>query len=291
MVAVLIVYLTFIAVIFSLFYFFVPVFLVEVAVLAASLSTYMDAFTRVPGDYVSILGTAQNTGLPIADLVSATRTMVTEFSSNAFSAASSVFGGVASSILILVFSFYFAMQERGIEEFLSIVTPAKHEQYVVGLWRRSQRKIGLWMQGQLLLGVVVGVLVFLLLTIIGIKHALILAIIAGVFEIIPVFGPILSAIPAVAIAFSDGGLGLGLLVVMFYVIIQQFENHLIYPLVVTKVVGVPPLLVILALIVGAKTFGFLGILLAVPVAAVLQEFIGDIDQRQRRVAPQPIESM
>ncbi len=289
-VAVLIVYLTFIAVIFSLFYFFVPVFLTEVAVLAASLSAYMDAFTRVPGDYVSILGTAQNTGLPIADLVSATRTMVTEFSSNAFSAASSVFGGVLSSILILVFSFYFAMQERGIEEFLSIVTPAKHEQYVVGLWRRSQRKIGLWMQGQLLLGVVVGVLVFLLLTIIGIKHALILAIIAGVFEIIPVFGPILSAIPAVAIAFSDGGLGLGLLVVMFYVIIQQFENHLIYPLVVTKVVGVPPLLVILALIVGAKTFGFLGILLAVPVAAVLQEFIGDIDQRQRRVAPQPAES-
>lgn len=287
-VAVLIVYLAFIAVIFGLFYFFVPVFLSEVATLVASLSASMDAFTRGPGEYVPILGAAEQTGIPIADLVEGTRAMVTEFSSNAFSAASSVFGGVMSMILILVFSFYFAMQERGIEEFLAIVTPAKHEQYVIGLWRRSQRKIGLWMQGQLLLGVVVGVLVFLLLTIIGIKHALVLAVIAGVFEIIPVFGPTLSAIPAVAIAFSDGGVGLGLLVVMFYVIIQQFENHLIYPLVVTKVVGVPPLLVVLALIVGAKLAGFLGILLAVPIAAVLQEFVTDLDHR-RAPHPKPAE--
>lgn len=280
-VAVLIVYLAFISVIFSIFYFFVPVFLSEVGTLIASLSLYMDAFTRGPGEYMSILGTAEETGLPISELVESSRTMMANFSSNAFSAASTVFGGVMSLVLILVFSFYFAMQERGIEEFLSIVTPAKHEQYVVGLWRRSQRKIGLWMQGQLLLGVVVGVLVFLLLTVIGIKHALVLAVIAGVFEIIPVFGPMLSALPAVAIAFSDGGLGLGLLVIIFYVIIQQFENHLIYPLVVTKVVGVPPLLVVLALIVGAKLAGFLGILLAVPLAAVLQEFVSDLDHRRK----------
>lgn len=276
-VAVLTVYLTFLLVVFGLFYFFVPVFLSEVLTLVASLSTYMDAFTRVPGDYVPILGAAEGTGFSVSDLVTETQAAIQGFSSNAFSAASTVFGGVLSFILILVFSFYFAMQEKGIEEFLAIVTPAKHENYVVGLWRRSQQKIGLWMQGQLLLGVIVGVLVFLVLTILGIKHALVLAILAGVFEIIPVFGPTLSAIPAVAIAFSDGGLGLGLLVAFFYVIIQQFENHLIYPLVVTKVVGVPPLLVILGLIIGAKLAGFLGILLAVPVAAVIQEFISDLD--------------
>jgi len=96
------------------------------------------------------------------------------------------------------------------------------------------------------------------------------------------FGPILAAIPAVSIAFIDGGTSLGFMVVGLYVIIQQFENHLIYPLVVKKVVGVPPLMVILALLVGAKLAGFLGIIIAVPLAAVLMEFVNDWEKNKRR---------
>ncbi|OGG70074.1 hypothetical protein A3F27_03355 [Candidatus Kaiserbacteria bacterium RIFCSPHIGHO2_12_FULL_53_13] len=136
------------------------------------------------------------------------------------------------------------------------------------------------MQGQLLLAVIMGVLVYLGLTILGVKHALLLAVIAAVFEIIPVFGPTLAAVPAIIISFVDGGATLGFLTVALYVIAQQFENHLIYPLVVTRVVGVPPLLVILALIVGAKLAGFLGILLSVPAAGTIQELVKDIESRR-----------
>jgi predicted PurR-regulated permease PerM len=196
---------------------------------------------------------------------------------NAFAAAARIFGGVFSFVLIIVFSFYFAVIDTGVDDFLRIVTPKSHQAYVQGLWRRSQHKIGLWMQGQLLLGVIMGVLVFLGLTILGVPHALVLALIAGVFEIIPVFGPTLAAVPAVTIAFVSGGAFMGFVVVALYVIFQQFENHLIYPLVVTRVVGVPPLLVILALIVGGQLAGFLGIILSVPAAATLQEFVRDID--------------
>lgn len=286
-VAVLIVFLSFLAVIFGIFYAFLPLFLSEVVTLFSSLSSYADAFTRSSSDYAPILGATENTGFALTDLVAETRSAVQEFSGNAFSAASTVFGGVLSLILITVFSFYFAMQEKGIEEFLAIVTPADYEEYVVGLWRRAQHKIGLWMQGQLLLGIIVGILVFLGLTVIGVPHALPLAVLAGVFEIIPVFGPTLSALPAVAVAFGDGGALIGFIVIGLYVIIQQFENHLIYPLVVTKVVGVPPLMVILALVIGAKTAGFLGILLAVPVAAAIQECIADLEARRlARIATQ-----
>ena len=137
------------------------------------------------------------------------------------------------------------------------------------------------MKGKVLLAVIVGVLVYLGLTILGVQHALLLAVIAALFEIIPVFGPILAAVPAVMLAFVDGGLTLGLLVIAMFVIVQQFENHLIYPLVVTRVVGVPPLLVILALIVGAQLAGFLGIVLSIPVVATIQEFVRDI--RERRI--------
>ena len=191
-----------------------------------------------------------------------------------------VFGGIVSFILIVVLSFYLAVQEDGVAQFLRVVTPERHEQYVVGLWKRSQRKIGFWMQGQILLAVLVGVLVYLGLLVLGVKNALFLAALAAALETIPLFGPILAAIPAIALGFTGGGAALALLVAGLYLIIQQFENHLIYPLVVKKIVGVPPMLVILALIIGAKLAGFLGILLSVPVAATLMEYLDDVQRRK-----------
>jgi len=182
------------------------------------------------------------------------------------------------------YSFYFAINEKGIEEFLRILTPKEKEEYIVGLWKRSQAKIGLWMQGQLLLGVLIGVLVYLVLAVLGVPYALPLGVIAGLFELIPVFGPILSAVPGIALAFTTGGFTLALMVLGAYVIIQQLENNLIYPLVVTKVVGVPPVLVILALLIGAKLAGILGILLSVPLAAVLQEVFDDWGKFKKGVA-------
>jgi predicted PurR-regulated permease PerM len=137
------------------------------------------------------------------------------------------------------------------------------------------------MQGQLLLSLIVAVLVYLGLTILGVPYAFLLAIGAGVLELIPVFGSILAAIPAIAIAFVNGGTTLLLLVAGLYLIVNQFQSNLIYPLVVKKVVGVPPLLVILSLIIGMQLAGFLGIILSVPVAAALQEFVTDVQKEKR----------
>ena len=193
---------------------------------------------------------------------------------------SSVFGGALSLILIIVFSFYLAVQENGIENFLRIIAPREKEAYILDLWSRSRRKIGRWLQGQILLGLLVGVLVFLGLTILQVKYALLLAVLSAIFELIPVFGPIMAAIPAVAIAFIQKPI-LGLLVLAFYIIVQQFENHLIYPLVVKKTVGVNSILVILSLVIGGKIAGFFGLILAVPIAAVLMEIVNDIEKRKK----------
>ena len=136
------------------------------------------------------------------------------------------------------------------------------------------------MQGQIVLAVIVAMLVFLGLTLLQVPHAILLAIVAGLFEIIPLFGPILAAIPAVLIAFLSGGVPLVLLVVGLYLIIQQFENQLIYPLVVKKVIGVPPIISILAIVVGGKLAGFLGIVLSVPIATVLMELYSDKEKER-----------
>lgn len=195
-----------------------------------------------------------------------------------FQTAGTIFGSLLSFIMIIVISFYLAVQDDGVASFLRVVTPVKHEKYVIDLWKRSQRKIGLWMQGQLLLGLIVGVLTYLGLSIIGVENALLLALIAAVFELIPIFGPILSAIPAVGIALIQDGFSLALVTLGLYLIIQQFENHLIHPLVVKKIVGIPSLLAILSLIVGAQLAGFLGMIIAVPIAAALMEYLSDVEK-------------
>jgi len=212
----------------------------------------------------------------LSDLITGFQKVLSHFSSGFVNTISAVFGGVLSFVLIVVLSFYLAVQEDGVSNFLKVITPLKNEKYIISLWKRSQKKIGYWMQGQILLGLIVGVLLYLGLTILGVKNALLLSVFAAFFEIIPLFGPVIAAIPAVLLSFADGGLTAGLLVVGLYLIIQQFENHLIYPLVVKKVVGVSPIMVILALVIGYKLAGFLGVLLSVPIAAAITEYFRDV---------------
>jgi len=196
--------------------------------------------------------------------------------------ASSLFGGLLGLLMTLVISFYLSVQKNGVTSFLRIIVPNNHEDYAIDLWKRSQKKIGLWMQGQLLLAVLVGVLTYLLLSILGIPNALVLALITAVFELIPVIGPILAAVPAVSFSFVDGGTTSALLVAGVYVIIQQLENNLFHPLVVKKIVGIPALVAILALIIGASLAGFLGVLIAVPVAAGFMEFLHDVEKSKAK---------
>jgi predicted PurR-regulated permease PerM len=213
--------------------------------------------------------------------------ILSKLSSGFFGTVNIVFGGLLSFLLIIVISFYLAVQEDGVGKFLKIVTPESYEDYVIDLWKRSKEKIGLWMQGQLLLAVIVGVLSFLGLTLIGLRNALVLSFVAALFEIIPLFGAFLSAVPAVLVAFIDGGVTQALLVSGVFLIIQQFESQLIYPLVVKKVVGVPPIISIIALVIGGKLAGFLGILLSVPLAAIVMEFLNDLEKRKAQRSTLP----
>lgn len=228
--------------------------------------------------------------LPLSTIFGQVNTALSALSASFFGTASALLGGVFSFVLIVILSFYLAVQQDGILNFLKTISPSRHRKYVVDLWNRSENKIGLWLQGQLLLCVFVAMLTYLGLTLLGVKHALLLAFIAGVFEIIPLFGSILAAIPAIAVAFANGGVPITFVVIALYLIIQQFESQLIYPLVVKKVVGVPPIISIVALIVGAKLAGFLGLILSVPVAAILMEFFHDLErdrireEREREVA-------
>ncbi|MEK7136600.1 MAG: AI-2E family transporter [Patescibacteria group bacterium] len=285
--AVLMVYLLAFGFIFGFVYIFIPPLFVDITQLSLALpASALDVPILDRLAPLSSLTGGFFPSLSIDGMLADIQSMLASFSSGTFTTASNVFGGAFSFILILVISFYLAVQDRGIENFLRIIVPLRYESYVVDLWKRSQYKIGQWMKGQLLLGLIVGVLVYLGLTILGVKYALVLAILAAMFELIPIFGPVLSAIPAVFLGLAESA-SLGLMVIGLYVIIQQFENHLIYPLVVKKIVGVPAIIVILALIVGGQLAGFLGIILAVPLATIIMELAHDAERRKLNVQSGP----
>ena len=207
------------------------------------------------------------------------------FSQSAVASGSQVLRSLFTILLIFVFSFYLGTQEKGIDNFLRMVTPLKYEPYALDLWRRSQIKLGRWLRAQMLLGAIVGVFIFIGLTMLGVQQALLFAAITAVFEIIPVAGPILAAIPAVITGFLMSPL-IGISIIALYIIVQQIESHIIVPVVMKKAVGLSPLVVVVALLIGAELGGIFGLLLAVPVTTVCAELLNDWERKKRRLIPE-----
>lgn len=203
---------------------------------------------------------------------------LTQAATSIFATIGGIFGGLASALIVLVISFYLAVQEKGVKKFLMSLTPIEHQVYVSDLIERIQIKIGGWLRGQLLLCVIVGTLVFIGLSLLGVKYALVLALIAGILEIVPYLGPIMAAVPAIILAFFQSP-PLALLVLLLYIVIQELENHIIVPQVMRRAVGLNPIIVIIVMLIGAKLAGILGIVLAVPIAAAIAEFLKDVRKR------------
>lgn len=257
---------------FAITYFFIPPILQDLSSVISQAPDYVRSL-QLESSFLTEAGS-----LSISQLPDQLKNIGLENSQQVISFITSFFGGLVSFVLVITLSFYLAVRKGGVEQFIHLVTPVKHEDYVADLWHRSQEKIGQWIQGQFILMLIVGILVYLGLTILGVPNALLLGIMAGLFEIIPIFGPILSAVPAIGLAALSGGVSLALMVVGLFIIVQQFENNLLHPLVVTKVVGVPPLIVIIAVVVGGSLAGFLGVLLAVPLSAAFLEFAHDVEK-------------
>lgn len=283
--SVLIIYIISISIVVGLLSVFVPVFVNEMSDLVGQLSKYipnssiLNSFqTETISGAKTVVSTISHNA-SLGDVIKSIQGVVTSLSGGFFNIFGSAFGGVVNLLLILIISFYLSITDKGIENFLRVITPEIHEEYVIGLWLRTERKIGLWMQGQLLMGIIVGVLAYLGLTIIGVKYSLVLALMVIIAELIP-FGLIIATIPAVLFAYIDGGVAVGAITLGFYFILGQFETYLIYPLIVKKATGISPLVVILSVLIGAELAGIWGVFLAVPTAVCLLEFLDDLEKKK-----------
>ena len=193
-----------------------------------------------------------------------------------------IFGGIAFVVATFVLSFYLALHKDGVENFLKAILPAKSEDYVVGIYLRAKQKLGLWLRGQLILSAIVGLVVFLGLLILGVKYSLILGILAAILEMVPYVGPVFTGIIAFLLAISESWT-LGISVIIFFFIVQQLENHLLIPAVMRKTVGIHPVVAVISMLAGAQLAGFVGIILAVPVAVIIQEIIESRAEKKRQL--------
>ncbi|MEK9157597.1 MAG: AI-2E family transporter, partial [Patescibacteria group bacterium] len=235
-------------------------------------SSSLDNVQQSSPQYLDFLGELQN-------ILEGLSSYLQQASQSVVGLIVSIFGGVFSFVSILIISFYLAVTKKGIEVFLGSVVPEKYEGYVVSLWKRTEVKVGQWLQAQLLLGLIVGLMVYIGLSLMHIKFALLLSLLVMVLELVPMVGPVVAAIPAVILAFIQSPT-LGLWVVILYIVIQQLENHILVPYIMGKRLGLNPVVVIIALLVGSKLAGIPGMILAVPISTILVEVLDDVARQK-----------
>ncbi|MEN9604367.1 MAG: hypothetical protein RJB39_52 [Candidatus Parcubacteria bacterium] len=227
--------------------------------------------------------------ISMEDLISLITSSFSDFAGGVFDTVTRFFGGIISLVLVLVMAVYLSIEDRGVARFLGLITPRQYEKYVISLWDRVQDKIGKWIQGQFMLMGLVFLMMFVGLGIAKIflgdqiQHVFLLSLIAGLLEFIPVVGIFLATAIAFLFTLIKGGLGVALIVVIIFTVIHQVESHIIYPLVVKKITGVPPLLVIISLIAGVELAGFVGIILSIPVAVLIVEYLDDYTRRKKMI--------
>lgn len=236
--------------------------------LTQNISSSLDTVGQGAPRYLDFIGETQN----ILELVSG---YLQQFSQSALGLVISAFGGVLSFLAIIVISFYLSAMKDGVQSFLKAVVPDRYEPYVVDLWQRAETKMGMWLQGQLLLALIVGLAVYVGLALLGVRFALILAVLAMMLELVPMAGPVLAALPALGIALLQGP-QLALWVLLLYLAVQQLENHVLLPLIMGKATGMNPIVIILAILVGGQLAGVAGAILGVPVATVIVEVLDDV---------------
>lgn len=187
-------------------------------------------------------------------------------------AISDVVGSMALAISVLISAFYLSLRREGVEDFIRAVIPADYEEPALRVYTRSRRRIGQWFRAQIVLSVVIGVSVIIALSILGVKYAFLLGLLAGIFELVPFVGPILSGAAAVIAALVTSPV-LALWTLVIFVVLHQIESHILVPLIVGRSVGLHPVIVIVALLMGIELGGVFGMLISVPAAVVSQEVL------------------
>lgn len=260
-----IIYILFLFFIGNIFALFFPPLISELTILLRSLPGILQ---RSP-PYISSLINIESLSQYIPNITNKALDIVKDVFSNALFVISTLF-----------FGFYLLLEESALKKILLKFYEEKEIRPVLAIIDKAEKRLNAWFWGELTLMVVIGVMTYIGLNLIGMRYALALSVLAGLLEAVPNIGPVISMIPAVIIGFSNS-LFLGLANISLYFVIQQLENNLIVPLVMKKIVGLNPIVTLMALMIGGKVAGVLGVLLSVPLMLFLETILIEMVKTRR----------
>lgn len=258
----------------SVFLLLLIIFAAIFSLLIPPLVEQLQEFSQRLPFYAEQLSRSDSNGFvaSIADLTGANllnlSKQLTSISSILFEKTVGVISGLVAVITVLILVFYLLLEEEGLRKIYKVFLPAEWQGRFSESIRKISAKLGAWLRGQLLLMIIVGVLTTVGLLLIGSPYAMTLGLWSAVTEAIPVVGPFIGAIPGVTVGLAESPLQ-GFLALLVYLVVQQLENTVLVPKIMSRAVGLNPFIVILAILIGNKLYGLLGVLLAVPLAAIV----------------------
>lgn len=248
---------------------------------------------RIIGDLVQVVARfdkefAVNWIAPLANSTSITATL-SKLSGKFIAGGASGIGAALTTIeplaiaaTVIVCAFYLSLSRAGIEDFIRLTLPHPIEEPVLRVYRRSRLKIGNWFRGQVLLGLIVGSITWLCLWAVGVQQAAVFGLLAGICELVPLVGPLVAGAIAVGVTLVSAPFTAIWTFLVFFAM-HQIEANVLVPLLTRQTVGLHPVVVITSLLLGYQLGGFMGVLVAVPAAAVLQEVLQEVTRQRHRV--------
>lgn len=283
--AVTITYIIFIGIIFTIFFFIIPIIIDQFSTFMDKFPAYMENLTKIINDFlqnsVLIKNTENLIGKEIIpkDASSITKYLISRINLeeiDIFQRATTVGMLVFDTVLYLIvgplLGIYILIYTDKIKTTFIKIIPKRFKNQTTIILERINKVAGRYVRGQILVSIIVGILCTIVLLVLKVDFAILLGSIAGLLNMIPLLGPIIGAIPAALTALFISPLK-ALLVILLFIAVQQIDNYIISPNIMKYQVGVHPGIIIFSLMAGGALFGIWGLLIAVPTVAILQEIL------------------
>lgn len=247
-----------------LLYIIIPVALTE-------LNIFIESLSKIDAPILGLERIAEITG-SFTESIGKLAGILFSGGASLLDTLSKFLGGIALAISVFVLSIYLSVDRDGVEKLLRALLPPSYEEQILSIYFRTRYKIGKWLEGQIFLSLSIGLLVFIGLSLLGVKYSLVLAILAAVLELIPYAGPIMSGAIAVLVALSQSQ-ATAIYVLIFFLVVQKLEGTFLTPTFMRLTTSLNPAVILIAILIGGQLAGLIGLILAVPGAVLVQEVI------------------
>ncbi len=276
--AVLFVYTAFFGILTLIIYFTVPLFISEIKQFSQILPQYFERISP------PLKGLKIEAFQDIETFFNALGEILNKIIINIANILFVIFGGIFATIFILTLAIYISLNEKGIERSVLIFFPKKYEANVLSLWEMCQKKVNGWFLTRILACLFVGIVSFVVFLVFNTPYPFSLGLLAGVLNFIPFIGPLITGI-FIFVIISLESISKAIFVIIAFTLIQQVENNILTPFISKRFVGLPPILVLMSLVIGGILWGFLGAILAIPLAGILYEFLKEFLEKRKSEKP------